>query len=68
MLLTFFDNLNDISLFEGELVCICGIIVVDGLAQRHVGLWGRRRLLTGFRRWPGTAKWKQGTKIIGHMS
>jgi hypothetical protein len=55
-ILTFFDDLNDVSLFEGELVCVRCIIVIDGLAQRHVGLGSWWRLLASSGRWLGTVE------------
>ena len=54
--LTFFHDVNDVSLFEGELVCVSGVIVIDGLALRQVGLGSWWRLLTSFGWWPDPAE------------
>ena len=49
-LLTFFGDFDDVTFFECEFVSVCGVVVVDGLAERQVGLGGRWRLL-GSRFW-----------------
>ena len=57
MQLTFFDDLNDVALFEGEFIGVCCIIVVECLAEWHVGFGGWRRLLASPGRWPGAVEW-----------
>lgn len=45
-MLTFFEYFDDVAFFEGEFISVSGVVVIDGLAERQVGLGGRRRLLT----------------------
>ena len=57
MSLTLFDDFNDVTFFECEFVSVCGVVVVDGPAERQVGLGGRWRLL-------GSCFWRRTSSAL----
>ena len=55
VLTTFFNDFNDISFLECELISVSGIIVKQSLTVGQGRLWRRWRLLTGLGRWTSPA-------------